>query len=553
MNKFFKRGRIVLGATAMAAVMASGCGDSESFVYTNPQSTIAPPIAVNDAFTALGNATLERTAANGVLTNDTLNGAAIISFDSEGSNGGSMVLNNDGSLSYTPVFGFVGAESFGYTIANVSGEATATVTFTSTGSGFFVDNTAADGGDGSQASPFDTLAEAVAAASDGDTVFVSRGNGTSDGLTGAVNLPTGVDLIGEGVGLILAQTIVPAGTAPVIQGPIFCGGDNTISGLTIRGSAESAIEAENVGDIFILNNTIGGSADENIFLTNTTGTVTISQNSFDDPPTADQSLICSENEDTNGNLVISDNTFTNPSNNELDALALVVGMGTSVMDVTVNGNVANGNVANQFDAGFIIVAVGDSQMTATVSDNILNNFTNEPIALVADDPGSSMNGSISGNMISNASSEVGIFGQTNDGDTITISGNVVSDTIGPNIYFDVITGGTFVIENNQLSGSPNDGILFDAGSNGDVKIAVRNNTIDSTPHSIHLDWTGSGDLCAVITGNDVTSDIILDGSGAPGVFSVEQLNSLEFLNTMNGNSVTYNTVDEVDEGECMIP
>ena len=137
MKKFFIKGKILVGATALAAVLATGCGDSENFVFTNTGNVPvpvqpAPPVAVNDAFNALGNATVNQAAA-GVLANDTTNGASIASFDPVGSQGGSIVLNPDGSFTYTPVFGYVGAETFGYTLANNGGTSQATVTMTSNG------------------------------------------------------------------------------------------------------------------------------------------------------------------------------------------------------------------------------------------------------------------------------------------------------------------------------------------------------------------------------------------------------------------------------------
>jgi len=78
----------------------------------------------------------------------------------------------------------VGAETFTYTLGNSAGESVATVTLTSTGLGRFVDNTAPAGGTGTQDSPFDNLAAALAVAQAGDTIFVAFGDGNNLAPTG---------------------------------------------------------------------------------------------------------------------------------------------------------------------------------------------------------------------------------------------------------------------------------------------------------------------------------------------------------------------------------
>ncbi|MCA9781563.1 MAG: cadherin-like domain-containing protein, partial [Candidatus Eremiobacteraeota bacterium] len=256
MQKRLRRPRFLFGAAIVAGMLAGGCGNSDNFVFTNtvaPPVTPNPPVAVNDARSALGNATVTYSAANGVLTNDTVNGATITAFDSAGSAGGTVVVNPDGSFTYTPLFGFVGSETFSYTLSNAFGTSTATVTMTSTGEGWFVDNTAGTTGNGSQADPFDTLLEAVAAAGAGDTIFVARGDGSSTGLSDNITVPQGVDLVGEGQGLVLSQTIVPIGGFPSFTGTVTLLGDNTVSGIAFDG-VNNAIDASSVPNIVISNN-----------------------------------------------------------------------------------------------------------------------------------------------------------------------------------------------------------------------------------------------------------------------------------------------------------
>jgi uncharacterized protein YodC (DUF2158 family) len=100
----------------------------------------AMPVAVDDSYTTTLNTPLAQ-AAPGVLANDTLNGAAIVSYGATTgaeqttigaatptSAGGSITLNADGSFNYTPPTGFKGDDTFKYVIQNAAGSSTATVT-----------------------------------------------------------------------------------------------------------------------------------------------------------------------------------------------------------------------------------------------------------------------------------------------------------------------------------------------------------------------------------------------------------------------------------------
>src|SRR5262249_17869920 len=88
-------------------------------------TVIAPPVAVNDSFNTTRDVPLNIAAA-GVLANDTLNSAPIVSFGVNGTEqttlgasiatqqGGTVVLNANGSFAYTPPLGFTGSDSFKY-------------------------------------------------------------------------------------------------------------------------------------------------------------------------------------------------------------------------------------------------------------------------------------------------------------------------------------------------------------------------------------------------------------------------------------------------------
>jgi len=557
MSKFLSQGKVLLGTTLTAAVFLSGCGsDLDEFVATNTTNIIAP-VAVNDAFNALGNATVNQAAA-GVLANDAINGGSISSYDAVGNQGGTIVLNADGSFAYTPVFGFVGQETFAYTLSNNAGSSTATVTMTSTGSGFFVDNTAAPGGDGSQASPFNTLAAAVAAAQSGDTIFVERGNGTNTGLTGGITLEDGVDLIGEGAGLIVAQTIVPAGQAPVVEGPITCLGNNTIKGLNIDGSASDLIKITSVGNVTISNNTLQNPTEEFVDCSEVTGTITIDSNTLQNPPDGDLDYIEVTNTNSDATVSVTNNTFSNTANNNVDSLAEMYAKNTSVLNMTFSNNIAVGTQVDQFAYGFYFENEGTGACTMTVDGNEFKNFSHYPIGTFAY-PGP-LTGTITSNVIDTAN--YGIYSYAGGG-TQTVSNNVVSNTDSYALYleYDGPLDGTFVIDNNNVSNAGHYGLfLGEQAKDTNNKAAIRNNSFTGGSDDDVYIIQNTGSLCCDITGNTFNSDVSFNDNSA-GDMSVERFGNAngDELKTVNTfvPAATINVINDaivdVVPGFCAIP
>jgi hypothetical protein len=566
---------LLLGAALAGALLMSGCGNSDNFVHTNT-NILQGPVAVDDAINALGNATLNQTAANGVLTNDTLNGGAISAFDAVGSNGGAINLNADGSFTYTPVVGFVGAETFTYTVANQAGNSTATVTMTSTGLGLFVDNTAGAGGNGSQASPFDTLAAAITAANNGDTIFVARGDGTNTGLAGAVILPAGVDLIGEGAGLVLAQTIVPQGQPPVLTGPITANGDNTISGLTIDGSGAEGIVANGVNDLTITNNTFLNNTSNNVELDDVGGTIAINQNTMANPTTSggDQDFIRIEAANTVATLDVSNNTFTDDNMVNSDDTCEIILTGTSNFTITCNNNTASSqNATDSFDDLFELECRGTSQAVLTFNDNVSNNSAGEILDLEVEED-AQITATATGNQhdtsVDAASFEIDvdddIMGAGTGTVTLTATGNTIANMAdGDGFDVDInLDGGTvnLIADNNNISNCGEDGMELETNAVGaTLNVAVRNNTItNSTDQSVEVDLEDSGTTCVDFVGNTVTQNVTFDEDGT-GTINVEQLapgdgGPLTILNTFNNGAIVdeqSGTINSVADGTCAFP
>jgi hypothetical protein len=88
------------------------------------------PTGVNDSYSTLEGTALS-VPAPGVLANDTGdNLMATPQVAAATAQGGTVTLNADGSFTYTPLTGFIGVDSFTYTVTNSSGSSTATVSIT---------------------------------------------------------------------------------------------------------------------------------------------------------------------------------------------------------------------------------------------------------------------------------------------------------------------------------------------------------------------------------------------------------------------------------------
>jgi Bacterial Ig domain len=571
-EKLLKRGSILIAAAAMSAALLTGCGHSNDFVITNTNGIVVVqgPVANNDTITALGNATLNQETANSVLSNDTVNGAQISAFDATTTQGGTVNLNPDGSFTYTPVFGFTGNDTFTYTLSNSAGDSTATVTLNVNNSGFFVDNSGANG-NGSQATPFNNLPDALAAAGNGDTIFVYFGDGSNTNQDGAFTLPLGVNLVGQGAGLVVAQTIEPVGSAPFIQGPITAMGNNTISGFVI--------DSELTGDGIIGNGASNLTVSQNTFrnvdgdsylnLDDVGGTVTISNNTFESM-SGDGDFIRVDNTGVDVAFSLLGNIFTQDSNDDADEALDFNLSGASTCTLVANNNsFSSTSVTGLPIEDCIEVDVNDSSTLAvTIDQNTFNNI-GSPIDLDANGNSATLTGTVSGNMITNTDSSISGGGNGIESDafggtvSLTITGNTLDNCDGGAIDVDADdTGGdmTVVVTGNTVTDTTGDNAFeleIVDGATGTA--AIRNNSFtNSNTFSVAVFGANTSSGCLDITGNTVDDDMSFD-AGAGGTLDIERFSvgtggPLTSVNTFTGAAVQQSgTITPRAAGFCAIP
>ena len=535
MARFGKLSARMFAIFALGSGILSGCGSSESFVFTNgPAANETPvlqaPVANNDSVTALGNATLRQAAGNGVLINDVVNGATITEFDARSARGAVVTLNSDGSFQYTPVFGFTGSDRFDYTLSNSVGESTATVTVNVDGRGLFVNNSRTENGNGSQTSPFNNLADAIAESRAGDTIFVFAGDGAATNQTGTFILPQGVDLVGQAQGLVVAQTIEPVGNRPVINGTITAQGNNVIAGLEFRNTVGApAIVAEDVSNLTIENNLFKGLTEDNIALENIGTRLDITGNQFLEVGEYTDGINLDQT-DTNAAITISGNTFTDIAGLDPDEAIDIDVEGTSVVTLAVTDNVLTGDLVvnngdeEAFDQALYLEVTDDADVTLTFTGNRMTNAIDSQAVCVQVFGSKGVNATISDNTID---------GSDDDGIDYEWDGNVAN---------------TFVvrIENNTLSNIRSKDIDIDGYSDSASKgiFFVRNNTTSTTDNSasFQFDLGGDATACLDIFGNSFANDLGLSGGG----FDVERLDPVDGgpldatgVNSVGGDLIIY--------------
>lgn len=265
MRRIFKWGTLVAG------LLVVGCGSDETFDFSliqNAAQQPVPPVAVNDTFAVLGNGQL----TGSVTANDTVNGALVSQFSNPGTAGGSVQISATGQLTYIPPAGQSNVvDTFTYTLTNGAGSSNATVTVTVGARGFFVNNQATGVETGSQQQPFNTLAEAVTAATgvNGAALVVFRGDGTTTGLNTPVTLTGNQTLSGQD----------PA-NPPVLTGPITLTQNNSLTSLSFQSTTTTVVNGTNAinGTLAALNVSTSGS--HVAFLGNATGTWSIRNSAF---------------------------------------------------------------------------------------------------------------------------------------------------------------------------------------------------------------------------------------------------------------------------------
>lgn len=347
------------------STLFGGCGDSrEQFVFSGNNVTASTPVARDDAYATTQNVAVAIPAVQGVLNNDTLNAGPnsniTVTFPTTTTQGGTVTAtNNFGAFTYTPAAGYVGTDSFTYTLSNGFSSATATVNLAvdtpAVIQGYFVDSVNGSDTNGSfqTGTPFQTIGAAVNAAGTNQDVIVRPGT-----YSGTIQLLNGQRLLGSGSNLIPSQ----AEAKPLLNGRIILADRNTVNFFRIEGSQGDAIDGDDqnggtVTDCDIANTTnlgiaVGGES--------VTGIWEISDNTITNPSGA--GIVFETGTEDDARIRINRNDITgSPS-----AAVGVRSSSNSTLAVQMNNNTFIGNSVGQT---VLIVADGTSNACFEIFGN----------------------------------------------------------------------------------------------------------------------------------------------------------------------------------------
>lgn len=213
----------------------------------------SPPIVVgapNESATTHTNVPLQVAAARSVSPAMYIDGTLLDNFidlDGDGltaslvpgsvTAGATVVVNADGTFTYTSPPGRTADDTFDYTVTDGITPVTRTVTISFDDPIWFVDDSFAGVSDGSAAAPFTTLAAASGAAAAGEIIFVHTGNTGVTPLAGGFTFAADQQLIGEPAGLSTANGPIVDASAVAQPAVTNAAGDGVTlaAGATLRG------------------------------------------------------------------------------------------------------------------------------------------------------------------------------------------------------------------------------------------------------------------------------------------------------------------------------
>jgi len=266
-----------------------------------PGTIRVTPIAIDDAYTAVGNTQLVVDQTNGLLANDVdpddpilprNDMLTVVSADTTGIQG-EVVLNSDGSFTYTPPAGAKNIiDTFAYLVQDPDGLLSNEVGWVSVTVNndlvWYVANDAGDGGDGRSISPFNSLAAAEAASGENEYIFIYEGDGDTTNQDRGITLKNGQILIGQGVDLVVDEIVAVEATAPAhithtAGDAVTLANGNVIRGImvdspdgaSISGTGISGLTVETVdlaGNGIRIQDTVGAATFQFSDLTVTEGT-----------------------------------------------------------------------------------------------------------------------------------------------------------------------------------------------------------------------------------------------------------------------------------------
>jgi hypothetical protein len=532
-----------------------------------------PPVPGNDTFnganSAVGNTLFALgqnptgpvvTVSGNVLSNDTDPDADTITitgivgcadaaapFDCATTQGGTVSLAADGTFTFLPKAGFVGDDTFQYTINDGHAHpVNGTVTIHVANMVWYVNAANTPGpGDGRSTSPFTSAASVNAVSGTGDTVFVYSGT-----YTGGLGLKDNQTALGQPAGLLVAthQLVAAGGTRPSISNSggdgITLGTGNTIDQINLGDASGFALSGGAAGTLGIsnmtVNNTTGGGVSitggaltvtldsltstggtNGINLVNDTGTFTANGGAISGATTAGVSLDTNTAALTYSGTVTSTSTARSVSvaNKTGGAVALSGAVTDTGTGISITGNSASTSVSFTSTlslttgANTALTATGAGTITATNAANTINAATGQALNL----SGVTFNASFSSVTSGGGTNNVSL---TNVPGALTMGGGTLSGASGTAFSVNgsnpTVTYQGDITQNNaarlvDIQNTTGNSVTFNTGtltggaSSTGVNINAANGSVSFANLNLGTSGSRMGSQAVTITGGNSTA------------------------------------------------
>ncbi|MCK7594972.1 beta strand repeat-containing protein [Pseudomarimonas salicorniae] len=396
-----------------------------------------------------------------------------------------------GSFRYDPPGGYSGAGSFqfricddGAPVAPQQCSAATTVSLTITGPElWFVDDSAAAGGDGGLNDPLNSLADLPAGRGTGDRIYVLSGNYAS-----GISLNQDEHLIGQGhsgsssslLGVVAVangtlDATPAAGAAPSIGGTVTLGGNNAVlRGVAINSGASTGLAAGAVSGVSVSESSVNAASATAVNLNGTSGTLDLASTSsgggssgivlnnltgsfgFGMGALSGHSGVSFLGTGSLGTTSYSGNLTRTAAGN------LVEISGAATGDVTLSGNLSCSGSC----AGIDVLNRSGGTITFSGVSKVLNTGANTAVNLTGN-AGASV-GFSGGGLDIDTSSGIGLNASGGGTLTVTGGGNSVASTAATaiSIVNTTLGAGGAVFESVSSSNATNGIVLNTAGSGG---------------------------------------------------------------------------------------
>lgn len=361
--------------------------------------------------------------------------------------------------------------------SSTSTTATTKVTFVQLGNGV--------NGTGTEASPFNTVAAAVNAAGENETIFVKAATDGTTVASGNVFLKPGQKLIGQGSGLSFRT--IEAGAFPKINGTFTMADNTQVSGFEFVGASGTASSVIASGDnVTVSNNKFTNVPSTAIDASNATGAVNITSN------TVTRNVAPTGGAQVANAIVVGNTVFGAKSQEGGKTLSPVTQY--TVANNTVD---AGGFINTAISAFGVEITTGTDLTSINVTGNTINQVSS---AVTAAAYYSNADINITGNHLHNVANGLGaasipftgsggnINVSTND---ITLSPNSTTDTLGAGVVATAAGSNSLVTANSNSVGAINlDGTASTLSSLG-VAFGGGNSIFGNTPAGLGNRYTAN--------------------------------------------------------------